>query len=115
MGFKLLSIKKRIAAQTSLKRKLSLKLPKGTCAITNPEAYLDRKIRDYTTVDPLKVAKKADGTEQPAQEPVAANMACPKCNSSDTGEMGKSLLGSLLKKTSGAKESHYCRQCKHTW
>ena len=116
MGFKLPSIKKKIAAQTSFKKKLSLKLPKGTGAITNREGLINRKIYDYTTVDPLKTLGKAAATNDAVfGQPAENKIACPKCNSNDTGEVSKSFFGNLLKKAAGITETHYCRKCKHTW
>ena len=62
-GFRVPSIRKRIAARTSVKRMmknaLGLKAPRGWGWLTNPKKAAYNRIYNRTTIDPLKLAGKS--------------------------------------------------------
>lgn len=61
-GMRKPSLKKRVAARTSLKRQVihraGLKMPKGKGWIRNPKKYTYNKVYQKTTFDLLKLVKK---------------------------------------------------------
>jgi len=61
-GFRTPSLKKRIAARTSIKRmvrqKLGIKAPRGLGWLTNPKKALYNRVYRRTTRDPLKALAK---------------------------------------------------------
>ncbi|MCR8994456.1 hypothetical protein [Brevibacillus laterosporus] len=61
-GMRKPSLKKRIAARTSLKRQLvhraGLKMPRGWGWLRNPKKYAYNKVYNRTTFDIFKVIKK---------------------------------------------------------
>lgn len=95
-GFRMPSLKRRIAARTSLKRivrhRLGLKAPKGMGIITNPKKYVYNKIYKKTTFgveDIVKVSrsKKSKSTSssskritQRTQLSENSTIHCPNCD-----------------------------------
>lgn len=67
-GFRKPSLKRRIAARTSLKRvvrhKLGVKAPRGMGIVTNPKKAVYNKIYNQVTIDPIKGASKRRRTAQ---------------------------------------------------
>ncbi|OAJ72275.1 hypothetical protein AYJ08_18725 [Brevibacillus sp. SKDU10] len=61
-GMRKPSLKKRVAARTSLKRQLvhraGLKMPRGWGWLRNPKKYAYNKVYNRTTFDIFKVIKK---------------------------------------------------------
>ena len=61
-GFRTPSLKKRIAARTSIKRvirhELGIKAPRGLGWLTNPKKALYNRVYRRTTRDPLKALAK---------------------------------------------------------
>lgn len=61
-GMRKPSLKKRIAARTSLKRQIvhrgGLKMPRGYGWVRNPKKYVYNKVYNRTTFDVLKLLKK---------------------------------------------------------
>ncbi len=62
IGMRKPSLKKRIAARTSLKRQIvhrgGLKMPRGYGWVRNPKKYVYNKVYNRTTFDVLKLLKK---------------------------------------------------------
>ena len=62
IGFRKPSLKKRIAARTSLKRvvrhNMGFKAPKGMGLLTNPKKAVYNKVYNKVTIDPLKGASR---------------------------------------------------------
>ena len=67
-GIRIPSLKRRIAARTSIKRHLrhsvGLKMPSGTGWIFNPKKWLYNKIYNKVTISPEKLVAKATNTKQ---------------------------------------------------
>lgn len=61
-GFRRPSIRKRIAARTSVKRmirqKLGIKAPRGWGFVTNPKRALYNRVYHRVTADPIKALAK---------------------------------------------------------
>ncbi|GAA5415726.1 hypothetical protein Pryu01_00758 [Paraliobacillus ryukyuensis] len=62
LGMRKPSLKKRIAAKTSLKRQVvhrtGIKMPKGKGWIRNPKKYASNKVYQKSTFDLFKLLKK---------------------------------------------------------
>lgn len=61
-GFRPPSLKKRIAARTSVRRyvahSLGFKAPRGMGLLTNPKKALYNRVYSCTTIDPLKAPRR---------------------------------------------------------
>jgi len=61
-GMRIPSLKKRIAARTSIKRKIvhgaGLKMPRGCGFLRDPKRYVYNKVYNRTTSDIFKLFKK---------------------------------------------------------
>ncbi len=62
LGIRKPSLKRRIAARTSLKRyvrhSLGLKAPRGWGWVTNPRRAARNRLYNRTTVDPFRIGRK---------------------------------------------------------
>ncbi len=55
-GFRMPSLKKRVSARLSIKKKIrsKIRMPKGTAILTSPKRVIYNKIYNKSTVDPIK-------------------------------------------------------------
>lgn len=90
-GFRMPSLKRRIAARTSVKRfirhNMGVKMPRGTGFLTNPKKALYNKIYNKTSfgIDsfikaPAKTELKTKEIEIKLQASDEGVVLCPKCN-----------------------------------
>lgn len=105
-GFRMPSLKKRIAARTSWKRivRSKVRVPKGMGVVTNPKKFLYNKIYNKTTFgveDLLKTGNSSQSQTTPSNH-IQANLAvkedgtvdCPRCGTN----MGKPQTRGLFVK-----------------
>ncbi len=73
-GFRTPSISKRIGSNLSLKKKISIRMPKGTAMFTNPKKAIYNKVYNKTTFGFGSSKHKSKEIEKEL-------IICPKCNS----------------------------------